>query len=97
MNTIQRVEKMEAIMNATNAQLEALNAALEQLENAQQDIAAFSQYYGSQEWFDDRETELPSTVHCGVLGEDLPYNTVIDYRESAIRMLELATKMLKNI
>lgn len=97
MNMIKRIEQMEAIMDSTNEQLTELNNLLDKLEASKESVKQFNRYYGSQDWYADREAKLPSTIKCGVLGEDLPYETLTEYRQAAIRLLELATWMVKEI
>ncbi|MCZ6111823.1 DUF4298 domain-containing protein [Campylobacter ureolyticus] len=59
---------------------------------------AYGLYYGKQRNDDleaDRKGEIPTDLKRAVLSEDEIYNMMIDYRESAIEMIEIATKMLR--
>ena len=96
---IQRIKEMEEVFDQASVALLGFEQDLDDFEAAQPAIAQLAAYYGSEEWFEDREASeaglLPEDLARGVLGEDLPYDLLIDYRDLAIRMLELATRMLK--
>ena len=53
-------------------------------------------YYGSADWFADRELPLPPGIRAGVLSEDLVYDEITDLRDEAFRMLTLATEILRD-
>ena len=93
---INRIEEMERILNECNEATAALAKSLSRMDELREPMMRLFQYYGSDEWYADREAKLPVDVRAGVLSEDLPYNAIIDVREAAIRMLELATDILKN-
>jgi len=56
-------------------------------------------YYSSKYWFEDEKSyskgELPEDLRCGVLSEDLAYNLFGENQDLAIKMIEIATKMLR--
>jgi hypothetical protein len=93
------IAEMEEAFDQSVAALLSLRQALRGLESAQSAIDRLAAYYGSDEWFADREAdeagEFPSNMRRGVLGEDLPYEALVDYQQLAIRMLELGTHALK--
>ena len=75
--------------------LEKLNKLLKTLKEYQK---LMDYYYGKQRNDDleaDRKGEIPTDLKRAVLSEDEIYNMMIDYRESAIEMIEIATKMLR--
>ena len=51
--------------------------------------------YGSEDWYADRDMELPEGVKAGVLSEDSVYDAITDLRDAAFQMLELGTDILK--
>ena len=57
------------------------------------------EYYSSENWFLDVEDfnngVLPQDLKCGVLSEDGAYNLFGENHELAIRMVEIAAKMLR--
>ena len=96
---VARIAAMEEAFDAATAATRAFEESLAAFEVAQPALTCFADYYGSAAWFDDRDAdeagELPHDLKCGVLGEDLGYELLVDYRELAIRMLEVATRALK--
>ena len=96
MDDVKRISEMEEILDSSKEALENLHAALDRVEELQDDMGQLFAYYGSEVWFEDRERELPPEVKAGVLSEDLVYEAVTDARDAAFRMLELATDILKN-
>ena len=97
---IARIGEMEATFDAAADALNTFEAQLTAFEEAQPILCTLAAYYGSVEWFEDRDAdeagELPADLKRGVLGEDLPYNLLLDYHDVAVRMLELATRALKD-
>lgn len=94
---IQRIMDMESLLDKT-AQLGAdLAEQLDRLESAKEGMKQLFQYYGSKEWFEDRECQIPESVKAGVLLEDLVYDEFTGLRDECYRMLELATDILKNV
>lgn len=94
--SIERIEEMERILNECNEATSTLAERLGRMDELREPMMRLFQYYGSQQWYDDREAQLPAHVRAGVLSEDLPYNAIVELRETAFHMLELATDILKN-
>lgn len=99
MDNSERISTMEKHMNDYNYTLSRLEDALDQFEKKQTDLAVLSEYYGSETWYADRESDdegkLPPTLARGVLTEDLIFNALIDNKNIAIKLLEVATKIIK--
>jgi hypothetical protein len=99
MNSIERIEAMEAALNAAREATDQLSEAVAAQAVALDGLRALSGYYGSQDWYKDREADergkLPENLARGVLGEDLPYEVLVDAREAALGALEVATAMLR--
>ncbi len=93
---IERVKKMEAILDECRAATETLDAQLDRMDALRPEMMELFQYYGSEDWYQDREGELPDGVKAGVLSEDLAYDEITAIRDAAFHMLELATDILKN-
>ena len=93
---IERIKAMEEALDATTDATSQLSEAIAAQVDA---LRTLSSYYGSQEWFKDREADergkLPADLKRGVLGEDLPYEALVDAREAALAALEVATAMLR--
>ena len=93
---LQRITEMEACLNACTSATADLDAQLERMEHLKEPMTRLFAYYGSEAWYEDREGELPENVPAGVLSEDLVYDQITSVRNTAIRMLELSTDILKN-
>ena len=96
MDNLERISEMEKALDECRAVLDDLEKSLDGLDAVKEKMGALFAYYGSAEWYDDRELELPPEVKAGVLSEDLVYDEIIDARDVSFRMLELATDILKN-
>ena len=83
-----RIRQMERRYRAVTAAMKRLNAALDKWEAVQDDIAALSGYYGSQEWRKDFEDDeaglLPEDLKRGVLSEDGLWNLLDSCKELRI-------------
>lgn len=93
------IEKMETIRVQHEEALKELERVLDFLEGHQAEFVSLVEYYGSdqrrQDLADEEQHLIPSTMKRGVLSEDEIYFLMMDYRDAAIRMLEVAAPMLK--
>lgn len=96
MADIGRIQEMEKALNDCGAALESLNGELEKFNALRERMIRLFQYYGSEGWYQDRETDPPADVPAGVLSEDAVYDLITGVREAAFRMLETGTDILKN-
>ena len=100
MDQIDRINKYEYILNNSNQIIKNLEKTINDLNNIQSDIKSLNDYYGSSEWYQDIDDDklglLPKDINKGILSEDAIYNLLIDNKEVAIEMLEVATNILKN-
>ena len=94
--TTERIKEMEDCLDQCAGAVSGLSAQLDRMEDALGPMTSLFSYYGSNDWYDDREKELPEGLKAGVLSEDLVYDLITDIRDEAFRMLELATDILKN-
>ena len=96
---IKRIDKMEKIMDKSADIFRELNVALDKLEENLSDYKKLDEYYSIENWFLDVEDfnngVLPEDLKCGVLSEDGAYNLFGENHELAIRMVEIAAKMLR--
>ena len=96
---IKRVEEMEKIMDKSADIFRKLNIVLDKLEENLSDYKKLDEYYSSENWFLDVEDfnngVLPQDLKCGVLSEDGAYNLFGENHELAIKMVEIAAKMLR--
>ena len=93
---VERIREMESILNECTAAAADLSAQLDRMEGLKDPMTRLFDYYGSEGWYEDREGELPADLRAGVLSEDLVYDQIMDVRDAAFRMLDLAADILKN-
>ena len=93
---IKRIEKMERKLDRCTKATADLEKQVGRMEKLGKDMKELFEYYGSEEWYEDREAELPEGVAAGVLSEDAVYDEITAVRDLSFRMLELATDILKN-
>lgn len=96
---VARIAQMEAAMEVALGANRRLSKALEDQRDALEQLQALSDYYGSPEWYEDREAdergELPEDMTRAVLGEDLVYDLLVDAHETALTALEVAAAELR--
>ena len=99
MKKYEHITKNENILNEQIEKLGELENLLKYFEEYFNEYESLLNYYysdeRSQDLQDDEQHLIPDDLPRGVLSEDGIYNFIIDYRETAIHMLEVATKMLK--
>ena len=99
MEQTDRIRQMEQHLDCASAAVMELSAALDKYVEAQEAIAALSEYYGSADWkqdyADDEAGRLPTNLKRGVLSEDGIWNLLTDSRELNIRLLETVADILK--
>lgn len=93
---LQRITEMEGYLRECTSAAAGLSAQLDRMEALREPMTRLFSYYGSEAWYEDRESELPGDLPAGVLSEDLVYDQITQVRDAAFRMLELATDILKN-
>ena len=93
----QRITEMEKIFNEISGITEEMTALLSRMEEGKESVSRLFRYYGSDEWFEDREGDLPEGIPAGVLSEDGVYDLLTLLREESFRMIENATDYLKRI
>ena len=99
MKQVERIKKMEDILDRGTDFLNKMGKMLEDYKELQKDIVLLDKYYGSEDWYKDREDYdnkiIDNKVKAGVLAEDLVYDLLINNHEIAISMLELGTSIMK--
>ena len=58
MGSIKRINEMEAALDECRAALDELEKSLDSLDNVKEKMRDLFAYYGSAEWYDDRETDV---------------------------------------
>ena len=93
---LERIAEMEAALESCARATAELTAQLDRLDALRDTMLRLHRYYGSPEWYGDRERPLPPGTKAGGLAEDPVYDEITDLRDAAFRMLELGTDILKN-
>ncbi len=94
--SIERIMKMEKALNKCRSLTETTAAQVDLLKNVGGDATELFGYYGSEDWYADRETTIPDEMTSDVLSEDSVYDEITSLRNLAFEMIELGTDILKN-
>ncbi len=74
---------MSAAFGRAGSAVEAVNRALEALEEAKNDLAVLDRYQRSGQWLKDYKADeagkIPGNINRGVLSQDGLYNLLSDY------------------
>ena len=101
MQEIERIHKMEVILERLLAAKNDLSKALAAFVDMQGDLKLLSDYYGSKAYFHDLEMDekgmLPSDLKRGVLSEDTVYDLFVEIREIADEMQKVSEKTIESI
>lgn len=100
MNQISRINKYENILDAGNNTIKELALVLKKYHEIQKEINELDKYYGSDNWYQDVDDYdmnlLPKGIKAGVLSEDAIYDLLTNNKQIAIKLLEIATTVLKD-
>jgi len=81
---IERITKNEERLDKIQDSIKSLQDSLEKFKNNKKDLYLLKKYYGSKNWFKDKETyenkKIPK-IKAGVLSEDTVWNTLEDIDE----------------
>ena len=90
---IERINRMEELLNFSAEAIEELSKAIDKFEKAEEAVAILSKYYGSNEWkqdyADDEAGLLPKDLHRGVLSEDGIWNLINEWQELRKRLTSI--------
>ena len=96
MPDLKRISEMENCLNECGGAVRSLREQLGRLNALREKAVKLYAYYGSGDWYEDREGDLPEGFRAGVLSEDAVYDSITELRETAFRLLETGTDILKN-
>lgn len=100
MRNYEHIEQLERIRVSYEQLLRQAEAMLDELEHKTDAYITLREYYISdqrnQDLLDDEQGLIPQTVKRGILSEDELYDLMGSYRETALRMIEVGTQMLRN-
>lgn len=93
MDQIERIVRMESILDEAEAAAADLGRALDRWAAVQEDLAELEAYYSGGTWMrdfeDDSAGKLPKDLKRGVLSEDAVYDLLTDRNDLLKRMKEL--------
>ena len=99
MDRYEKIKEMEIILDIYREKIDRMKEVLDSFEGYHNDYQKLMEYYGSQEYMDDVDAAnkglIPSDIKCGVLSEDAVWDLIGDNYEVAIKMLEVATNMIR--
>lgn len=99
MTQIERIVKMEAILDRAVEANKRLAEALEEYLDVQNDITELAEYYFSEQWLqdfdDDNDNKLPKDLKRGVLSEDAVYHMLADNKDTAVDVLLKTAELMK--
>lgn len=99
MESVERVKSMQAELIQADQHVKQFEEALREFKSGQVIIRKVADYYGSNDWYADREAhegkKIEVDYNTSILGEDEPYDLLITNQQLAIQMLEIATDMIK--
>lgn len=89
---ISRIEENEDKLDGVLLSINDLNSALINFKNKYEDIVLLNKYYGSNNWFSDKEAyekNIIPKIKAGVLSEDAIWNMNDDVRELLNQLEEI--------
>ena len=99
MKQVDRIRKMETIMDNAKAAIDRLDGALDEYNALKKDIDKLAEYYESRQWLkdftDDEKGKLPSDLKRGVLSEDGVYDLLEEERELIGKLLKTVNGYIK--
>ena len=90
-----RITKMEEYFDLTKDNIKELKKSLNKFKKNKKKVYELSNYYGSNDWYTDREN-FDNSIKAGILSEDLPYDTLSELHSLAIDLISIGTDILKN-
>lgn len=96
---IERITKMEALLDECSASIRHFEEELKSFEAFLPKINELASYYTSRDWRADFDassnSQLPKDLKCGVLSEDAVFDLLRNTRETALKMADLSIRFLK--
>ena len=93
---IDRINTNEERLDNILLSIKELNDALDKYELNKKDLALLKKYYGSKNWFKDKESYEKGdikNIKAGVLSEDAVWNMLDEIDELKKRMINISKKV----
>ena len=95
----ERIKEFESHFDIAKEKVFDFSKAIEEFKKTQKQVDIVDNYYGSEEWFIDKDAyelgNISKDIKAGILSEDEPYELLMENRRLALEMLEIATQILK--
>ncbi|MGT2932451.1 DUF4298 domain-containing protein [Streptococcus catagoni] len=91
-----KVQTLEEKYDDFQPKLQALKASLTDLSDHYRDYQDLLAFYGSDDWYRLHKADT-SQIKAGILSEDQLYDLISDHNDLIMDLLELTTKMYKNV
>ena len=89
---IERITKNEERLDRIKNCIKQMEEALSNMKDIQKDLALLNKYYGSKNWFKDKEAyeqgKIPK-IKAGVLSEHAIWNMNEEYKDLIVEMKEM--------
>ena len=99
MNQVERIKKMEGLLDEAKSVFQDLEKSLERYESIRKDLRTLDRYFSSEQWMKDytadEEGRLPKDLKRGILSEDALYDLFEQEREIALSCLNVAGTFLQ--
>ena len=89
-----RIKQMDTCLKEITQATESLQEQAKKL--CREQAKKLYSYYGSEDWYKDRQEELQEGMRAGVLSEDAVHDSMTALRDTAFEMLELGTDVLND-
>ena len=92
---IKRIEDNEKILDNVSDVIKNLEISLDEFEKIEDDLTKLNNYYGSKNWFKDKEMlekRKIKNIKAGVLSEDAVWNLLEKRNELIERMKKIIQK-----
>ena len=89
---IERIEKNEELLDGILDNIKKLEIELQNLKNNKTKISIINKYYGSKNWFKDKEayeSNKISKIKAGILSEDTVWNMNENISDLLLEMQEI--------
>ncbi len=96
---IQRINKMEKILNDSEKSFDEFEKTLEDFEKNQEKFGELEDYYFSEKWREDKKYDeqgkISKDIPTWVLSEDGIWNLSVRNKELGISLIKLGLKMIE--
>lgn len=96
---VERIIKNEEMLDEVMDNIKKLDIEINRFKNNKKNIKLLNKYYGSKEWFKDKEmveNKKINNVKAGVLSEDMVWNMLDDIKDILKDMKDIVKEYERN-